>query len=164
MLHNNQRRAVARGETGVPGSDVARIDYGVLGTLVGYSVRRAQLRVYEDFIASLEPWSITPARFAALVIIDANPDLKLTQLANILDVARSGAVSLVDALEEPGYVARHPSPTDGRAFGLRITTRGSKALAKITAAVEAHDRRVTAALSAKERAQLKALLDRMGTG
>lgn len=146
-----------------PGPDVRGFDYGVLGTLVGYSVRRAQLKVYEDFIESLEPWSITPARFAALVIIEANPDLKLTQLASILDVARSGAVSLVDALEEPGYVARHPSPTDGRAFGLRITSRGRRALAKITVAVEAHDRRVTAALSDAERAQLKALLDRMTT-
>ncbi|MDH5676482.1 MAG: MarR family winged helix-turn-helix transcriptional regulator [Myxococcales bacterium] len=137
------------------------IDLGLLETLVGYGVRRLQLKVFDDFLRSLRPWSMTPARFSALVIIEKNPDLKLTELARVLGVARSGAVTLVDALEEPGYVARHASPTDGRAFGLRITAKGKNALAKMSAAVEAHDRRMTAALSVAERVQLKELLDRV---
>jgi DNA-binding MarR family transcriptional regulator len=150
-----------KGDAAALDGRVPGVDYGVLDALLGYSVRKVQLKVYADFVASLEPWGLTPPRFAALVIIDRNPDLKLTELARVLDVARSGAVTLVDALEAPGYVARHASPTDGRAFGLRLTARGKKALAQITAAVEAHDRRVTAALSAAERAQLKRLLDRV---
>ncbi len=148
-------------QNNLAGAASPEVDYGVLGGLVGYSLRMAQLRVYEDFARSLERWSITPARFAALVVIDRNPDLKLTDLARALDVARSGAVTLVDALEEPGYVERRPSETDRRAHGLRITKRGARALADMTAAVEAHDRRVTSVLSAQERTQLKRLLDRM---
>lgn len=91
---------------------VAGVDYGVLDGLIGYALRRAQLTLYEDFVASLAPWNITPPRFSALVIIDKNPDLKLTELARILGVARSGAVTLIDALSALGYVSRHDSPSD----------------------------------------------------
>jgi len=143
-------------EARVPG-----IDYGVLDSLVGYALRRAQLYLYEDFIRSLSAWNITPPRFSALVVIAHNPDLKLTELARILNVARSGAVTVVDALSELGYVARHASATDKRAFRLLLTPRGKKALAAITGAVVAHDRRIVSMLNAEEQSQLMALLGRM---
>lgn len=81
---------------------VPGIQYGVLDSLMGYAIRRAQIRTYENFIAALEPWGITPPRFSAMVIVSLNPGLKLTQLAKIMGIARSGAVILVDALEELG--------------------------------------------------------------
>ncbi len=37
------------------------------------------------------------AALSALIIISRNPHLKLTELAQILGIARSGAVLLVDA-------------------------------------------------------------------
>ena len=58
---------------------VPGVQYGVLDQLTGYAVRRAQIRMYESFIAALEPWRITPPRFSALVIVSLNPGLKLTQ-------------------------------------------------------------------------------------
>ena len=60
---------------------VPGIDYGILDSLLGYAVRRAQIQLYEDFIPSLAPWGITPPRFSAMVIVSRNPGLKLTQLA-----------------------------------------------------------------------------------
>jgi len=143
-------------EVRVPG-----VDYGVLDSLVGYALRRAQIYLYEDFIRSLSAWSIKPPRFSALVVIAHNPDLKLTELARILNVARSGAVTVVDALSELGYVARHASPTDKRAFRLLLTLKGKKALAAITGAVVAHDERIVSMLTAEEQTQLMALLERM---
>ena len=143
-------------EARIPG-----IDYGVLDSLVGYALRRAQLNLYEDFIRSLAHWNITPPRFSALVVIAHNPDLKLTELARVLNVARSGAVTVVDALSELGYVARHDSATDKRAFRLLLTAKGKKALSAITSAVQAHDKRIVSMLTSDEQAQLMALLGRM---
>jgi DNA-binding MarR family transcriptional regulator len=140
---------------------VAGIDYGVLDSLVGYALRRAQLKLYEDFIHSLSAWNITPPRFSALVLIANNPDLKLTDLSRILNVARSGAVTLVDALSELGYVARHASPTDKRAFRLLLTSKGKKALTHITRAVLQHDQRIVSMLTLPEQTQLMSLLGRM---
>lgn len=142
---------------------VPGIDYGVLDSLVGYGVRRAQIALYNEFLRSLEAWSITPPRFSALVIIDRNKGLKLTQLAQVLGIARSGAVVLVDALTEMGYVERQPVPGDRRAYGLALTPLGRKDLRKIEQAVVAQDERVVQRLKASEREQLLKLLDKLAS-
>ncbi|MBB0025576.1 MULTISPECIES: MarR family winged helix-turn-helix transcriptional regulator [Ralstonia] len=143
---------------------LADVEYGALDGLVGYAVRRAQLHIYEDFVRSLQTWHITPPRFSAMTVIAHNPNLKLTELANILGVARSGAVLLVDTLEDMGMVERQPSPKDKRAFRLVLTAKGATTLDDITRAVTAHDARVTAHLSTDERYTLLALLNKLASG
>lgn len=143
---------------------VPGIDYGVLDTLLGYAVRRAQIRLYEDFIASLAPWGITPPRFSAMVIVSRNPALKLTQLAKVLGIARSGAVILVDALEELGYMQRQAVPGDRRAFSLSLTKKGQAALVDITQAVQAHDVRMARMFSPEEQARLRQQLTQLAGG
>ncbi len=140
---------------------VPGIRYGVLDELVGYGVRRAQLAIYEDFVESLATWGITPQRFSALTIVSLNPRLKLTELADVLGIARSGAVTLVDALAEMGYVERHPAPDDKRAYGLLMTAKGTKDLAEITSAVRAHDARIAQQLAPGEAKQLMQTLNRI---
>ena len=140
---------------------IPNIDYGVLDSLVGYAIRRAQIRIYEDFVQSLAQWHITPPRFSALVIISRNPHLKLTELASILGIARSGAVLLVDALEDMKLVARRPAPHDRRAYSLVLTPAGRRTLEAATTAVCAHDAHVAAALSAQEQDTLRALLGKL---
>lgn len=140
---------------------VPAVDYGVLDSLVGYAIRRAQIRIYEDFVESLATWNITPPRFSAMLIISRNPQLKLTDLARILGIARSGAVLLIDALETMKLVARRPAPSDRRAYSLVLTSTGRKTLEAVTAAVCEHDARIAAALSAQEQATLLQLLGRL---
>ncbi|WP_349605570.1 MULTISPECIES: MarR family winged helix-turn-helix transcriptional regulator [Cupriavidus] len=140
---------------------VPNVDYGVLDSLVGYAIRRAQIRIYEDFVVSLGQWQITPPRFSALVIISRNPHLKLTELARILGIARSGAVLLVDALEEMKLVARRPAPGDRRAYSLVLTPAGRRTLEAATQAVVEHDAHVGSALTEAEQATLKSLLARL---
>lgn len=143
---------------------VPGIDYGVLDTLLGYAVRRAQIRLYEDFVASLAPWGITPPRFSAMVIVSRNPGLKLTQLAKVMGIARSGAVILVDALEELGYMKRLPVPEDRRAFSLALTEKGQIDLLAITQAVQAHDERMARMFSPDEQAELRRQLTQLAAG
>ncbi|MBY4731093.1 MarR family winged helix-turn-helix transcriptional regulator [Cupriavidus pauculus] len=141
---------------------VPHVDYGVLDSLIGYAIRRAQIRIYEDFVASLAPWNITPPRFSALQIIARNPDLKLTDLAQILGIARSGAVLLVDALESMSLVQRVPSPTDRRAYGLTLTDIGRQTLSEVTRTVCEHDARIAAGLTDQEQQMLRAMLEKLG--
>jgi DNA-binding MarR family transcriptional regulator len=141
-----------------PMPHVAGVNYGLLDDLLGYGIRRAQLAVYDDFIRSLALWDITPPRFSALVIIGNNPGLKLTELANVLAVARSGAVILADTLEARGLVERRDSATDRRAWGLHLTRAGRALLEKTTLAVREQDERVGAPLTAAERETLLRLL------
>jgi DNA-binding MarR family transcriptional regulator len=149
------------GDTPHPMPHVPGVDYGLLDDLIGYGIRRAQLAIYDDFIRSLAQWDITPPRFSALVIVGNNPGLKLTDLANVLVVARSGAVILADTLEARGLVERRASATDRRAWGLHLTRSGRALLEQVTLAVREHDDRVGATLSADERDTLLGLLRKL---
>lgn len=136
--------------------------YGPLDRLVGYAVRRAQIRLYEDFGEALQPWNITPQRFSALTLIYHNPGIKPTELARAMGIARSGVVIILDWLEAAGYVRRVGDQADKRTLALEVSTEGKTALRNITKAVEAHDARMSTRLSAEEKKQLVALLERLG--
>lgn len=145
----------AAAATGTPA-----IDLDVLGELVGYALRRAQLVVYDDFLATLGA-SLTPQRFAALVLVGANPGLSQTALGELLEIARSGSMVLVDWLEAEGLVERRPRREDRRSYGLHLTARGQASLDAWKRAAMEHDLRVTAALDETERAELHRLLRKM---
>ena len=136
------------------------INYDVLDDLVGYAARRAQLSIYEDFAASLAAEDITPQRFSSLVIIENNPGISQTKLAEVMGIARSGIVSIIDRFEKSGYVERQASG-DRRSYNLHLTREGQKQLKKYKKAVTEHDDRISQALSEAEKRQLKLLLRKL---
>lgn len=133
------------------------IDYDILDELVGYAVRRAQLSIYEDFALSLASEDLTPQRFSSLVIIENNPGISQTRLAEVMGIARSGVVSIIDRFEESGFVERKESG-DRRSYNLHLTREGQKQLKKYKKAVREHDDRIAGSLSAEEKQQLIGLL------
>ena len=135
---------------------------GELSALIGYALRRAQLRVFDDFYATLSIEGITPARFSALAVIDANPHISQSALAQTLDIARSGVVMLVDTLEALGLVSREPIEADKRAYALQLTQSGKTTLQRIRRQVAVHEARVCARLKPAEKRALLELLSRVG--
>jgi DNA-binding MarR family transcriptional regulator len=148
---------IGRFERHVPG-----IAYEVLDELTGYAIRRAQLASQVVFERVVGGTKFTPQRFSSLVIVEQNPGLTQTRLAEILGIARSGVMLLIDFHEAEGFVARVPSATDRRAYGLRITPAGRRRLAEVKRLVREADRHVAAGLSAAERRKLVALLENVG--
>lgn len=144
-------------ERHVPG-----VDYGVLDELAGYAIRRAQIAIYEEFEAAMAPLGITPPRFSSLVLIERNPGLTQTRLAELIGVGRSGMVVLVDHFESAGWVRREAKVGDRRAHRLALTPRGRALLARAKARIVALENRWTSSLSPAEKRALIALLDRVG--
>lgn len=143
-------------EAHIPG-----VNYGVLDRLIGYAIRRAQIRYYADFYPSLERWGISPRRFSTLTIIGYNPGIRLSDLGHILGIAASGAVVLVTSLETLGYVKRTASTIDRRVVTLTLTSTGRRVLEEVESAVLEVDHRSTMNLSEQERSTLMALLQRI---
>ncbi|MCC2596811.1 MarR family transcriptional regulator [Pusillimonas sp. MFBS29] len=154
------RRPAQRGES--TGAQVPGVEYGLLEDLMGYALRRAQIRIYQDFLDTMESWSITPPRFSAMIIIDNNAGMKLTELAAAMGIARSGAVEVVNSLEKLGFVSRTDSEVDKRAHVLALTSVGKKALTGIAQAIQAHDARISARLTTAEQTELRRLLGLLG--
>ena len=139
------------------------IHYDVLEELTGYAVRRAQLSIYDDFAATLGVEGITPQRFSSLVIIGSNPGISQTRLAEVMGIARSGVVSIIDGFEQAGLVERQDSG-DRRSYNLQLTKEGRRQLKKYKTAVKEHDDRITQQLTEEERQQLRALLGKLCLG
>ena len=150
-----------RPRTLVPIPRVAGLDYDVLDELLGYAIRRAQVAMFLAFHQATRGLEITPPRFTALVIVGANPGISQTTLGNVLGIARSGAMALTDWFESRELVERRPNPGDGRAWGLRLTRRGERVVARMKRSVAAEDQRRAAVLRPPERKQLLRLLNKL---
>ena len=137
------------------------IDLGMLPDLLGYRLRLAQRAVFEDFAASVGGAEVSPGLFGILVIIEANPGLKQSQLAVAAHLDRSSLVPVLDKLEARGHVTRRASPDDRRVNGLWLTGPGAALLRTLKRRVLAHERRVLSGLSVANRAQLFDLLARV---
>ncbi|GIZ50194.1 MarR family winged helix-turn-helix transcriptional regulator [Noviherbaspirillum aridicola] len=157
----NGRKPEGNGEPVHFNARMEGINYEILDELVGYAVRRAQLSIYEDFAFSLAAEDLTPQRFSSLVIIENNPGISQTRLAEVMGIARSGVVSIIDRFEESGLVERKESG-DRRSYNLHLTREGQKQLKKYKKAVREHDDRIAGGLSAAERQQLIGLLRKIG--
>jgi len=149
------RRACDAGHTG------AALDLGMLPGLLGYRLRLAQRAVFEDFTASVGHAEVSPGLFGILIIVEANPGLKQSQLAAAAHLDRSSLVPVLDKLEARGHVTRRASPDDRRVNGLWLTAAGAALLRSLKRKVLAHERRVMRGLSETQRAQLFDLLARV---
>jgi DNA-binding MarR family transcriptional regulator len=138
-----------------------RIDYGILTELVGYRLRRAQAAVFDHFLSNVGEDGVTPGRFGVLVLIEANPGLSQSALAEALGIERSTMVTVIDRLEQRGWVERTPSKTDRRSYALALTAAGAELLARATPLVRRHERQFNAELSEEEKAALIELLERV---
>lgn len=145
------------------GGGEAGLSSGVLGGLIGYRLRRAQLKVFEDFHASFAPLGLKPAQFSALVLIEANPGRSQREIAAALGIQRPNFVAMMDAFERRGLARRHRSQTDRRSHALALTEAGAALLRQARTIVAAHEARIATRLNEAERAELMRLLALLGT-
>jgi len=137
------------------------ITFGMLPELIGYRLRIAQIGIFRDFCTSVDEPEITPTLFGVLVLIDANPGMKQTQLADAIQLDRSSVVSVLDKLEARGLVERVRAPDNRRANALHLTNTGRQLLKTLIPQVRAHEERVLQDLDAADRVQLRKLLGRL---
>src|SRR5262245_60709873 len=109
-----------------------QLDRGLLPSLLGYVLRRAQSAVFDDFAATFAKAgeALTPGEFGLLVLVERNSGLSQMALARALGIDRSTLVPILNRLQARGFLVRRASPTDGRTHGLGLTPRGEKALDK----------------------------------
>jgi DNA-binding MarR family transcriptional regulator len=131
---------------------------GPLPALIGYRLRLAQQAVFRDFGKSVS--AIPPGRVGILLLIDANPGVTQSRLALAVGLDRSTMVGVLHALEARALVERRRGD-DRRTNGLWLTRGGHALVASLKRRIRVHERRVAARLTAQERAQLLALLEKL---
>jgi DNA-binding MarR family transcriptional regulator len=150
---------VARKEAddGLP--ENAALQMGELAELLGYSLKRAQLKVFEDFLRCVAPLQLTPAQFSVLLLLDRNPGRNQTEIANTLGILRPNFVAMLDSLESRDLCARMRSTNDRRSHILILTDKGRAVLARAKKLVAAkHEARLNELLGSANRLALLEML------
>jgi DNA-binding MarR family transcriptional regulator len=138
------------------------IELGELSELLGYALKRAQLRIFEDFLRCVAPLQLTPAQFSVLLLLDRNPGRNQTEIANTLGILRPNFVAMLDGLESRDLCARVRSTNDRRSHHLVLTDKGRTTLARAKKLVAAkHEARLNELLGPGNRAALVAMLTRI---
>jgi DNA-binding MarR family transcriptional regulator len=140
-------------------ADSGEIDLGGLPDLVGYAIRQAQISIFRDFRRSFAKFDIRPIQYGVLAVIESNPGLKQSQVCAALGIKRANFVPLLNDLERRKLAERR-SAKDQRANALHLTKKGAQLMQKLREINKAHERRVAAKLTEKERSQLIELLNR----
>ena len=140
------------------------IDLGPLPELIGYVLRRAQLAVFQDFFAAFARFDIRPAQFSVLTVIERNPGLTQSQVAEALGIKRTNFVGMVDELEKRGLAERRQTARDKRSYALNLTADGAALMRKLKPVLKAHESRMIAKIGEDGRDALTALLHEIAEG
>jgi DNA-binding MarR family transcriptional regulator len=151
------RRSRAQ-DSGEPRPEVQSADLGRLVGHLGYFVRRAQLWIFQDFIRTLAEADIRPAQYSVLLVIEANPGLSQSTLAQTLGIERARLVRLLDGLEVRKFVQRRRSKNDRRSHTLSLTAQGRNALGRIKVMADEHEQHLAQKVGARRRKTLLRIL------
>ena len=104
---------------------------------------------------------ITRAQWLVLTRLHRHPGASQSELADMMEVERASAGRMIDRLEANGWVARRAQNGDRRVKRVYLTAEAERVHRRIWRVAEATVDDALADLSAREGAQLRALLGRV---
>ena len=138
------------------------LQLGELSDQLGYVLKRAQLKVFENFLRSVATLQLTPAQFSVLLLVDRNPGRNQTEIASTLGILRPNFVAMLDNLESRDLCARIRSTNDRRSHILVLTDKGKAVLARAKKLVaNKHEARLNDLLGPANREALIEMLSRI---
>jgi DNA-binding MarR family transcriptional regulator len=114
----------------------------------------------EVFSQSIGNSDITPRQYEVLSVVAKKEGVSQTDVMHATGIDRSTMTDLVTRLVKKGWLQRRRTKDDARAYAVRLTPTGKKALKIGESACVEVDEKVLAALSARQHAQL---MEALGT-
>lgn len=146
---------------GRAGNRNAAIEMGLLPRLIGYNLRCAQVTVFHHFTAKLGTYGVSAPQFGTLLLIESNPGVSQSSVAEALRFDRSTLVQIIDRLENRGLVVREVAARDRRSHALKLTDQGATLLATLKSLALEHEDEMARGLEDGERETLIRLLERI---
>jgi DNA-binding MarR family transcriptional regulator len=141
-----------------PVRQLDQVKLGALADSVGFLLRLAQLRAFDDFFSDHGPRGLKPGEFSVLWVIARNPGIRQSVLGQRLMIKRAHMTKLIRAMEDAGFVTRRIPDRDRRAVELTLTPAGESEVANAGARFFDYEQRTGAPLDDREQAALLALL------
>ena len=122
---------------------------------------------YHCFMASfgiVGRGEITANLIGVLALLATRPGMSQAELARLIGLERATVGVQVARAISAGFVRRDNQHRDGRRYALHLTPRGNAMLAKLRKRIPQHERTAAVHLTTAERAQLRALLEKLVNG
>lgn len=140
------------------------VDLGPLGDSFGYLLRRAQVAVFQRFFDLFAELDIRPAQYSVLTVIERNPGLSQTRLADALGIKKTNLVAIIDTLEQRGLARRKPTESDRRSHALFLTPRGTVLISRLHRMDAALDQGLSRSMNGNERQRFCDVLRQVASG
>ena len=114
-------------------------------------LHRAGQRAADTFSAEARLGAPTPRQFAVLVIVAEEEGLTQTDLVERTGIDRSTLADIVARLLSRGLIQRRRAKDDGRAYAIKLSAQGAKALRDALPGAAAADARLLANLPPAKR-------------
>jgi DNA-binding MarR family transcriptional regulator len=121
---------------------------------LGFAAKDRSMKAYEQT-------GLHPYHYAIMLVLEEGSSDTQGSIADALGYDRGQLVGLLDELEERKLVERRRDPNDRRRHLVRLTSEGTRTLAKLRALTREIEDEFLGPLSERERADLHALLLRL---
>ena len=162
-LNQNLAEPRAGRESARAGNRNTSLEMGLLPQLIGFNLRFAQVSIFQKFTAKFGTYGISAPQFGTLLLIESNPGVSQSSVAEALRFDRSTLVQIIDRLENRELVIREVSTHDRRSHALKLTDQGATLLAALKILALEHEDEMTCGLEDGERDTLIRLLERIHT-
>lgn len=134
---------------------------GELNDIVGFHIRLAHGAVYRHFTETFTDLELTQKQVSVLWMIDDAPGISQIAVGQKLRMDRATTMTIVNRLQDRGFLRRERSETDGRKQALYATEEGAKALTKAKHAIREHEAWLKSRFTAEEIDKLVEMLARI---
>lgn len=114
-------------------------------------LHRAGQRAADIFAEEAKKSGLTPRQYAVLTAVSQEEGLPQAELVARTGIDRSTLADIVARLLGRGLIQRKRAKEDGRAYAIKLSAKGTKALTKAKPAASTADSRLLAGLSATKR-------------
>jgi DNA-binding MarR family transcriptional regulator len=128
---------------------------------IGFLLAMAKGGAETICMSALEPVGLHVRQLGLLLVLATEGPLSQGELAEWVRTDRTTMVALVDGLEARGYMKRERNPEDRRAYRLRVTADGKRALLRGRELITQAEDELLGSLNERERQQLIKLLGKV---
>jgi DNA-binding MarR family transcriptional regulator len=112
---------------------------GELADIVGFHIRLAHVAVYRHFTETFCDLDLTQKQVSVLWLVDDHPGISQIAVGQRLQMDRATTMTIVNRLQERGYLRRERSTSDARKQALYLTTPGTEALVTAKGCIAEHE-------------------------
>ena len=114
-------------------------ELGELADIVGFHIRLAHVAVYRHFTETFSDLELTQKQVSVLWLVDDHPGISQIAVGQRLQMDRATTMTIVNRLQERGYLRRERSTSDARKQALYLTPEGRAALATAKSCIGEHE-------------------------